>query len=239
VRYWLHTGFLTVNGEKMAKSLGNFVTIKEMMKEADANAIRLFFALTHYRSPIDFSRESIAQAKASAEKIMNAIALLEENSLAGKAGGEAGEFAAKVKAEKERFVAAMEDDFDTPGAMAALFGLVKEANTYCNSGKADSKAAADALGILRELVGVIGLREQKLGSGSAKEEAALAKLKSDAALGVSEAKDLKTAVETLIVKRKDARAKKGYAASDAIRAALDSAGIVLEDTKEGVRWKLR
>ncbi len=241
VRYWLHTGFLTVNGEKMAKSLGNFVTIKDMMKEADANSIRLFFALTHYRSPIDFSRESIGQAKASVEKIMNAVRLLEETDGRGAAGDVAlaSAFTVKAKAEKERFVSAMEDDFDTPGAMAALFGLVKEANTYCNSGKADSKAAAGALGELRELISVVGLKEQKLGEGSAKEAGALAKLKSDAALGVGSAAGLSNAVDMLILKRNEAREKKDYPASDAIRKALDSAGVVLEDTKGGVRWKLK
>jgi len=241
VRYWLHTGFLTVNGEKMAKSLGNFVTIKEMMKEADANSIRLFFALAHYRSPIDFSRESISQAKASVERIFGCERLLEETSGRGARGdvGLAAEFGAEVKDGKERFISAMEDDFDTPRAMAALFGIVKDANTYCNSGKAGAEAAESALRALHELVGVIGLKEAKLGEGSAKEADALAKLNAGGAPGVESATDLKEAVELLILKRKEARAKKDYAASDRIRNALDSAGVVLEDTKEGARWKLK
>lgn len=219
VRCWCHTGFLTVNGEKMAKSLGNFVTVQDMLKKHDANAIRLFFASTHYRSPIDFSETALAQAETNVNKIFNTIAIAESALRRGKKD-QASQKAGKMLADAsefvwKRFISAMDDDLDTPQAVAALFEIIHAMNAYCGDGGADSAVLEPAVSKLREMLSIFGIAERKIGESDEKK------------------------IEQLVSEREEARKRKDYATSDAIRKKLLGMGIALEDGKDGrVVWKL-
>lgn len=236
VRHWMHTGFLTVNGEKMAKSLGNFVTIRDALSKFDANSIRMFFALAHYRSPIDYSEKSIETAKNTLEKIFSNIAKAKGAAAGAKKTGELAQ--AAKKAEKE-FLAAMENDFDTPNAAAAMIGLGKTIGEAVAEGKLDG--IEEALGALCGMLEVFGIDYSKISARHSVElgekigkvdavgiESKISKLKSDAA---------DEDIEWLLRARNAARAKKDFALADMIRKELALAGIEIEDARGGASWK--
>jgi cysteinyl-tRNA synthetase len=131
VRYWLHTGFLTIDGVKMSKSLGNFITVRDLLKEYDVNAFRLFIASTHYRSPIDYSEKALIQAVRGLKRVFEALDNLRQGILVGDQGVEADEdkrVPAEVKAVHQRFLKVMDTDFNTPEALSEFFRLVKLGN---------------------------------------------------------------------------------------------------------------
>lgn len=250
VRYWLHTGFLTVNGEKMAKSLGNFITVKDMLREESGNAIRLFFGMRDYKSPLDFSRDGIAQARKSLQKIENAIDIAKR---AGEKGGKemgAGDrlFLKKVEERKRQFMESMDNDFDTPGAIAAIFGLVGDLNNYCKD-NVSKEAARKGTAALNKLLWVIGISMEeketlldgetinKLKAIVTEFGARAGRKKEDVAEEIK-GKGTDGLMDVIIDLRKEARERKDYATSDEIRKKLGEIGIILEDTKEGVAWKL-
>ncbi len=208
VKYWLHTGFLTVNKEKMAKSLGNFITIEEGLKKYKSQQIRMFFALSHYRSPIDFSEDAICAAGNSLNTLHSAIKAARTYPLPAKGSGNLQKEA--INAEKE-FVAAMDDDFDSPNAFAALFLLAKRISGECSDGTAGKNEALIAAEKLEKLLSVFGLGPKE------KEKKGINKKK----------------IEEMLRKRDEAREKKDYAASDKIRDELEKQGIVVEDRKDG------
>ena len=215
VKLWMHTGFLTVNGEKMAKSLGNFITIEDGLKKYAPQQIRMFFAATHYRSPIDFSEDAIVAAGNSLETLHSAIHAAKSYPLP--ATGTVKLADAAHDAEK-KFAAAMDDDFDAPAAFAALFSLARKMSGACSEGSAGKMDALAAAATLEKLLAIFGLEpheeKKKAGDISDKE------------------------IETLLKKRDDARKTKDYAASDKIRKELQDAGIILEDRKDGsTAWR--
>ncbi len=218
VRYWLHTGFLNVAGEKMSKSLGNFITIDDMLKKVDPEVFRFFILSTHYRSPIDYSEQNLEQAKSSLGRLKATIARLEEESVAAaqKSAGAQEGVAAKIC--EEKFREAMDDDFNTPLALAALFDFAHEANKAMDEGKMGHSEARAALSTFRKLGAVLGIL---LPTTPARE------------------KDMTNELVDVIIKlRAQARDKKDFAASDLIRSELSKIGVTLEDQSDGtVRWK--
>lgn len=238
VRCWMHTGFLTVNGEKMAKSLGNFVTIRDALGKFDANSIRMFFAMAHYRSPIDYSEQSIETARNTLEKI---FAVMENAKIAirGKKTDEKNApIASSAKSALERFDAAMENDFDTPNAVAVMVGLSKELGEYLAGANTNGMVVENALGGLEEMLGVFGIDYSGAAGAEGGEvqeareadvDALLVKIKT----GKMGAKE----IETLLAARNFARMKKDYALSDRIRRELADAGVEAQDAQGRTVWK--
>ncbi len=216
-RYWMHNAFLNIDNKKMSKSAGNFFTVREICEQFDPQVIRFFMLNSHYRSPLNFSRDLVESAKSSLNRILTAVGALEhllESGALGRESVSAEEQLVLKEAEglNEKFIDAMEDDFNTADAIAAIFELVKLSNTHCN---ADSS---------RELVRK--LQEQ------------LVKLCSILGLETKKKEELLDAeIEQLIEDRQTARKNKDFAKSDEIRNLLLEKGIILEDTREGVRWK--
>ncbi|OVZ81987.1 cysteine--tRNA ligase [Yersinia kristensenii] len=209
VNYWMHSGMVMIDKEKMSKSLNNFFTIRDVLAYYDAETVRYFLMSGHYRSQLNYSEENLKQARASLERLYTALRGTDAN--ATPAGG--AEFEA-------RFRAAMDDDFNTPEAYSVLFDLAREVNRL----KAEDMTAANALAAeLRKLAHVLGLLEQDpelfLQSGAQADDDEVAK------------------IEALIKQRNDARSSKDWALADSARDQLNELGIVLEDGPQGTIWR--
>ncbi len=205
VNYWLHNGFVTINKEKMSKSLGNFLTIDDLLKKYDANTIRFFILTNHYRMPVEFSDEALSSAQAGVKRLMNAKRTKINDDLD----------ITQTDSYKQ-FVEAMDDDLNTSKALAVLFDLANRAN----------KDEKDAFTILYKLASVLGFSFEK----AALSEDELTK----AVEQVSEVLGEKFAsMDELIEYRKKAREEKNWDVADKIRIALDDCGIVVKDSKEG------
>ena len=215
VRYWMHNAFLNIDNVKMSKSLGNFKTVRQISEEYDLQVLRFFMLSAHYRSPLNFSREMMDGAKASLDRILTAMEHLRDCLAAAKTeaitGAEEEELAA-FDALREKFEAAMDDDFNTADAISVIFEMVKRANITVTeeSSKAYIIRVKD---LLEKLLDVLGLLSER------KEE------------------NLDARVGALIAERQTARKEKNFARADEIRNELTAMGILLEDTKEGVKWK--
>lgn len=215
-RYWMHNAFLNIDNRKMSKSAGNFFTVREIGEKYDLQILRFFMLSAHYRSPLNFSAELMEAAKNGYERIVTSVGNLEY--LAGNAAqGEMGEEEKKLVAEAGNFEAkfdeAMDDDFNTADAIAAIFELVKFANTYGN----EKSSAAFLTALKEKIVGlsdICGLLVEKKEEGLLDGE-----------------------IEGLIEERQAARKAKNFARADEIRKELLEKGIILEDTREGVKWK--
>lgn len=211
-RFWVHNGFINVDNEKMSKSLGNFFTVRDVAKVYGYEPIRFFMLSSQYRSPINYSVETIEQAKAALERLYTCRDHI--NFLLANTDYPAEDNIAEQKAAidqcREQFVYWMEDDLNTGSAMGALFELVKLINTLENPSK---ELLSYAKQRFEELTGVLGLLYAR------KEES------------------IDSEIEALIEQRQQARANKDFKTADAIRDQLKEKGIVLEDTKEGVKWK--
>lgn len=227
VHYWLHNGFITVNEEKMSKSLGNFFMVIDILEHYDPETLRFFIVSTHYRSPLDFSDARLTEAKKSLARLRQAQETLGELSEMMSAGPTADSLALrdKVKELREAFMEAMRDDFNTALAISHMFALAKEINIYhkavVDAGiKPDGKLVALLNDVLAEMCSIIGVLEKT------------------AAPAAEEAGDSKEAelVEMLIAMRQDARKNKNYALADELRNKLSEIGIVLQDTPQGVKW---
>ena len=210
VRYWMHNGFINVDNQKMSKSLGNFFTVRDIAKEFDLEAVRMFMLSAHYRSPINFSRDMIEQAKASLDRLYTArdhYSFLLENAKDGEMSEKETELMTKVKAVREGFDSAMDDDMNTANAIGQLFELVREANAALNETSVKSAIKA-VLDTMDELTGVLGILRRK-----------------------TDEKD--DEVEKLLAERAEARANKNWAESDRLRDLIISMGYTLKDTKQG------
>lgn len=209
VNTWMHSGMVMVDREKMSKSLGNFFTVRDVLKHYDAETVRYFLISGHYRSQLNYCEENLQQARASLERLY--IALRGTDASVEAAGGEA--YVA-------RFCEAMDDDFNTPEAYAVLFDMAREINRL----KSENQQAANALAsTLRSLAGVLGLLEQDpeqfLQSSTQADDSEVAE------------------IEALIKQRNEARATKNWAQADQARDRLNALGIVLEDGAEGTIWR--
>ncbi|MDE6025761.1 MAG: cysteine--tRNA ligase [Lachnospiraceae bacterium] len=215
-RYWMHNGFLKINNEKMSKSLGNFFTVREIGEKYNLQVIRFFMLSAHYRSPLNFSAELVEASKSGLDRIKTGALHLEEAEAAGKdkeMTEQEKEHAAVIDSLVSKYEEAMEDDLNTADAISVIFELVKHTNTTVKTGESTKSYVQKAYKTLCKLTEVLGI--------IVKEEAVL----------------LDDEIENLIQERQEARKAKNFARADEIRDLLTQKGIILEDTREGVRWK--
>ena len=214
-RYWLHNAFLNIDNRKMSKSLGNFFTVREIGEKYDLQVLRLFMLSAHYRSPLNFSAELMEASRNSLERIQNAVGNLnhlQANASAEELTEEEKELVSQLSSYEEKFDAAMDDDLNTADALAAIFELVRFANTHAGeeSSKAFLSALKEKIVSLSDVLGLIAEKKEEM---------------------------LDADIEALIEERQAARKARNFARADEIRNELLSKGIVLEDTREGVKWK--
>ena len=214
-RYWLHNAFLNIDNRKMSKSLGNFFTVREIGEKYDLQVLRLFMLSAHYRSPLNFSAELMEASRNSLERIQNAVGNLNHllaNASAEELTEEEKELVSQLSSYEEKFDTAMDDDLNTADALAAIFELVRFANTHAGeeSSKAFLSALKEKIVSLSDVLGLIAEKKEEM---------------------------LDADIEALIEERQAARKARNFARADEIRNELLSKGIVLEDTREGVKWK--
>ncbi|MDO5143096.1 MAG: cysteine--tRNA ligase [bacterium] len=210
VNYWMHNGFINIDNQKMSKSLGNFFTVRDIAKEYDLEAVRMFMLSAHYRSPINFSREQIAQANASLSRLYTArdnLRFLKKTAQEKPMTPDEEAFAARLKSYEKRFDDAMDDDLNTADAIGAIFEIVKDANVTL-SADSSMQAVDAALASLKALTDVLGLL--------AKDEDALPE-----------------EIQRMVDERAAARKAKDWKRSDELRDAIKAAGYILEDSREG------
>ncbi|MEG6512628.1 cysteine--tRNA ligase [Desulforamulus ruminis] len=234
-RYWMHNGFITVNQEKMSKSLGNFFLVREILDKFPPDVIRWFLLSTHYRSPLDFDDEKLAVAGRGLERIKTALRLLYEAMERPASGeeeaGAGSSFHEKLTLLRLEFEKAMDDDFNTALAISVFFELAKEINILVNGmGDKISPEAVLAMEQAHDLV-----KEFNRVLGVLKEDPVSGKLVLETS---GEDDGLTEGLVQLIIKiRQEARSKKDWSTADTIRDGLKELGIILEDTPQGVRWK--
>jgi len=210
VHYWMHNGFINVDNQKMSKSLNNFFTVRDIAKDFDLEAVRLFMLSAHYRSPINFSREQIEAANASLNRLYTArdsLRFKAENGPKSELTEEEKAFVERLAGYEKRFDDAMDDDLNTADALGAVFELVKDANISLNenSAAAASEAALKSLSALCDVLGILTKNEDALPEN----------------------------IQTMIQERAEARKQKDWKRSDELRNAIQEAGYILEDTKQG------
>jgi len=211
VKYWLHTGVYQIGGVEMHKSLGNFITIREILKKYEPEVLRLYYASTHYRKPIEYDEKDLEQAKNRLEALYNALRNVRHAaSVKGKNDG----FEKTISETKSKFAEAMNNDFNTPLALTHLFALSKEANKLVCGEKISRKLANQIIETFRELGAIFGILEKEV-----------------------EAERIPKEVEELVRERDEARKKKDWKRADEIRKRILELGYALEDTAEGVRLR--
>ena len=211
--YWMHNGFLNINNKKMSKSAGNFFTVREIGEKYPLQVIRFFMLSAHYRTPLNFSDTLVESAKTGLDRILTAIDLCREMAAkeeTGSLGKEETEHFANIEVLVKKFEDAMEDDFNTADAVSAIFEIVRESNSTVKDFSADY--AKKVLKVLEDLCSVLGIETTK------------------------EEEILDEEIEKLIEERQAARKNKDFARADEIRDQLLEQGIVLKDTREGVKW---
>ncbi|ODS40714.1 MAG: cysteine--tRNA ligase [Candidatus Altiarchaeales archaeon WOR_SM1_79] len=214
VRYWLHNRFLLVEGQKMSKSLGNYITVRDAITRHDADVVRFFFTFNPYYRPIDFAADKIEEARKKLEKIRNTaenLLILLEAGVEATGETDAGEIVEDVR---KRIIESMDDNFNTADALAVIFDFVRCVNNLFTTGSLDRECAREFLGFLEELEDIYGVRFIK-----ARDES------------------LTPEQEEMIKRREKARAAKNWKEADEIRKVLKAQGIILEDSQEGTVWK--
>jgi len=223
--YWLLNNMVTLEGTKMGKSLGNAIYLKELMERYDAMTIRFFVLSSHYRSVTDFGEEALTAAGRGLERLTSTLALVRDR-LRSAEGDEAdAEWTANLDAHRSRFEEAMDDDFNTPRAIATLFDLSREVNTLLNSDQPVTRETLEATSALYGDLGgdVLGLRfDSKAADGASQTDAGL----------------VDGLVQMLIGVREEARQARDWARADTIRDRLLEMGVSLEDGPQGTRWRL-
>ena len=214
-KYWMHNGFLNIDNKKMSKSLGNFFTVRDISEKYDLQVLRFFMLSAHYRSPINFSAELMEAAKNGLDRILTAVANLkhmEDHLTESSLKEEEKEKLEKADEFVVKFKNAMEDDFNTADAISAVFELVKYANVNVteSSSKEFAKGLKELIITLSDVLGIITEKQEEI---------------------------LDDEIESLIEERQAARKAKNFARADEIRNELLAKGIILEDTREGVKWK--
>ena len=213
--YWMHNGYINVDNKKMSKSLGNFLTVRDVAEKYGYEPIRYLMVSSHYRMPINYSVDIIEQCKASLERLYNCrdnLRFLLANAAEGEKEGENAIWE-RLTQYREQFIQAMDDDLNTADGLAALFGLAREINSSIN-GESSKELCQKALDLYMELAGVLGL------------------------LYVEKDNSVDAEIEALIEKRTQARKNRDWATADAIRDELKARHVVLEDTPQGVKWHI-
>ncbi len=227
-RHWMHNGFLNIDNEKMSKSLGNFFTLREIFKDRDPLAVRFFLLSAHYKAPLNFSLENLDHARHTLGRINDFILRVSEAAGTGSEmksgtngtpsgrmhGGESDRVLVLIKKARGEFESGMDDDLNISKALAAVSLFIRDINTSLEEGELSMPDARAVLDFMKSMDSVLGVF-------------------------TFERKMLPGRIETLIREREQARERKDYARADAIRQALLRRGVVLEDTKEGTRWKIR
>jgi cysteinyl-tRNA synthetase len=218
--YWMHNGFVRVDDEKMSKSLGNFFTIREVLKKYDAEVVRFFILRAHYRSPLNYSDQHLDDAKSSLTRLYTALRGREVNT----------NIIDWNQPQAARFKAAMDDDFNTPEAMAVLFDLANEVN---------KSKSIETANLLKNLSAVVGLLQRDSNEYLQGEINNVSSATTDGAdISVAYIGALTTDdINALIEKRIEAKKAKNFAEADRIRKELADAGIILEDTPQGTTWR--
>ena len=228
VRYWLHNGFITINSEKMSKSLNNFFLVKDILEQYSPDALRYFLLSTHYRSPLDFSDERLEEANKSLERLSTAIEnLLYLEKCEPGSCDEAQRLLEKAKAYEEEFEDAMSDDFNTALATSSMFGLAKEINIYYQAvtsreGVVCQEAIAEVKRIFKFMTDVIGVLEEAWEGNTG-----------------ANAAEYEELMQVILSVRQACREQKQWALADCIRDRLAEIGITIEDSPQGARWKKR
>ncbi|UJF27002.1 cysteine--tRNA ligase [Planococcus sp. 107-1] len=213
-RYWMHNGYINIDNEKMSKSLNNFVLVNDILKELDAQVLRMFMLSVHYRHPINYSQQLVEDAIAGLERLRTAYGNLKHRlETSAGLGDHSDIWLAKMNAIKEEFVETMDDDFNTANAISKLFDLSRLSNTYLLEKQTSTEVLEAFLSLFDELAGVLGLpfkQEEEL---------------------------LDAEVEALLAERIEARKNRDFARADEIRDLFKEKNIILEDTAQGTRWK--
>lgn len=210
VNYWMHAGAVRVNKEKMSKSLGNFFTIREVLEKYPAEVIRYFLVSSHYRSQVDYSEDNLVEANATLDRLYQSLRGLNESDLS----------ADNIdQSYTDRFKVAMNDDFNTPEALAVMFDLVRELNVARKEQSDRVPVLASTLKALGKVLGILQLDPEAYFKGESSE-------------GLSNEE-----IDQLVIERTDARANKNWAESDRIRDVLLEQGITLDDSKDGTSWR--
>ena len=213
--YWVHNGYININNEKMSKSKGNFFTVRDIAKHYDLEVVRMFILMAHYRSPINFSDELLESAKNALDRLYNAkfqMQFLLEKAQKTVLSDAEKEWTDQLESYRKAYNAAMDDDLNTADGIAIIFELVRNINTFLNK-ESSSEAIESALALFKDLTDVLGIVIK------------------------NKETTLEETIETLIAERQKARKDKDFQRADEIRDELLSQGIVLEDTREGVKWK--
>ncbi|MBQ8300598.1 MAG: cysteine--tRNA ligase [Clostridia bacterium] len=214
--YWMHNGYININNQKMSKSLGNFFTVRDILKNYDGEVVRFFMLSAHYRNPINFADTLMEQAKSAVERVYTCLDNLDfllSNSEDRELTDAEKEYDAKLDECKAKFISAMDDDLNTADAIAAIFDIVYASNTALSNESKNAKSVIEkTISLIRELGGVLGVFQK------------------------SDDKSIDAEVEELIERRNKARAEKNWAEADAIRDKLKEMNIVLKDTPMGVKW---
>ena len=207
-KHWIHHGLLTINGQKMSKSLGNFITLDEVFARYSSDVLKLFFLQSHYASPVDFSWEKMDEVRKGYERVVILMGKL--NAMGPVAGGVSSEWRLAREAE---FNSAMDDDFNTPKALSVIYDMVNECNRLLDSGTAGQQSMLrDAMDLIKGATDIFGIRFFKESRISGEEE-------------------------RLLEERVEARKSKDFRKSDELRDVLKKRGIIVEDTKEGQVWR--
>ncbi|MGC5327813.1 cysteine--tRNA ligase [Brevibacillus sp. SYSU BS000544] len=215
--YWLHNAMLNINNEKMSKSKGNFLLLKELAAHYGGQLIRFFMLTGHYRGPINFSDDLLEQAANGLDRIKTAFANVKhrmDTARDEEPNGIAGEQEKTIISLRERFIAEMDDDFNTANAITVLFDIAKEANLYLRNANVGKDQLQAYLALFSEIANVLGIFLEEEGKDLLDEE-----------------------IEQLIVERTEARKSRNFARADEIRDLLSDKGILLEDTPQGIRWR--
>ena len=214
VKYWMHNGYINVDNQKMSKSLGNFFTVRDAAAKFGYLPIRFFLLSAHYRTPVNFSAETLAAAKSSLERIFNARESLAFYLKNAPAGDLSAEIKAKLDAHREKFITVMDDDFNTADGTSTIFEFVTDVFAFVKDGVSKGSAEA-ALGLLDELCGLMGYVKEENGDD-----------------------ELVKYIEEQIALRVEAKKAKNFAEADRIRNELAEKGIILKDTREGTTYTI-
>jgi len=222
VRYWLHNEWLTVEGEKMSKSLGNFITVRDALKMCSPPVLRYFLISAHYRSPLDFNREALKICERNLERLLRALERLNGLPERDSQASEDEKLLSEIEEAKKKFEEAMDDDFNTPLALSALFSIVKSINNYTDANETiGGSVKQQVLKIFTDLLDVLGIEWSM-----ERQETGLTGL-------------LEEIIGVLIDVRNEMRKRKEWEIADSIREKLKNIGVILEDTPQGTKWTVK
>jgi cysteinyl-tRNA synthetase len=245
-RYWMHIGLLTINGEKMSKSLGNIINVKDMLKTRDPEVLRMFFVQAHYRSPPDYSEKALTDIEKGLERLYRVKERLEEHASHAKKKKPAlkreieQQYSTALQELQQEFEQAMDDDFNTPRAFASLFEFVNKSNKFFEQQReGNPELCRYALGVYLTIGHVLTLFQPKTTQSKKGEPALIEKLQALLPLSgqTTKSTSLDTLMRSLLNAREDARKHKDWKTADHLRKELEALGFEIQDTAQGPTWR--